>query len=96
MEKEALKNTARLYLYHQTLIPSPKIFNINQKSDFKQQNRTLLKRNRKGIILSGEWMSIFTYNGKFDGNILIVGRTGCGKTTSVQNLGKNELFGDIK
>ena len=37
-----------------------------------------------------------TYDGKFEGNILIVGRTGCGKTTFVQNLGQNKLFGDIK
>ena len=35
-----------------------------------------------------------TYDGKFEGNIL-VGRTACGKTTFVQNLGKNNLFGDI-
>ena len=26
----------------------------------------------------------------------MVGRTGCGKTIFVQNLGKNKLFGDIK
>ena len=38
----------------------------------------------------------YTYDGKFEGNILIVGRTGCGKTTFVQNLGKNKLFGDVK
>ena len=56
MEKKALKNTPRLYLYHQILMSSPKIFNINQKNDFKQQNRTLLKSNTKDIILSGEWM----------------------------------------
>ena len=30
----------------------------------------------------------YTYDGKFEGNILIVGRTACGKTTSVQNLVK--------
>ena len=30
------------------------------------------------------------------GNILVVGRTGCWKTTFVQNLGKNKMFGDIK
>ena len=35
------------------------------------------------------------YDGKFEGNILIVGRTRSGKTTFVQNLGKNNLFGDI-
>ena len=38
----------------------------------------------------------YTYNGKFEGNILVVGKTGCGKTTFVQNLGNNKLFGDIK
>ena len=37
----------------------------------------------------------YAFDGKFQGNILIVGRTRCGKTTFVQNLGKNELFGDI-
>ena len=29
----------------------------------------------------------YTYDGKFESNILVVGRTGCGKTTFVQNLG---------
>ena len=38
----------------------------------------------------------YIYNGKFKGSILIVGRTVCGKTTFVQNLGKNKLFGDVK
>ena len=38
----------------------------------------------------------YTYDAKFEGHILVVGRTGCGKTTFVQNLGKNRLFGDIK
>ena len=38
----------------------------------------------------------YTYDGKFKENILIVGRTGCGRTTFVQNLGKNKLFGDSK
>ena len=35
----------------------------------------------------------YTYDGKFEGNILVVGRTGCGKTTFIQKLGKNKLFG---
>ena len=33
---------------------------------------------------------------KFERNILTVGRTGCGKTTFVQNLGKNRMFGELK
>ena len=36
----------------------------------------------------------YTYDGKFEGNILIMGRTGCGKTRFVQNLGENKLSGD--
>ena len=35
------------------------------------------------------------YNGQFSGNILLVGRTGCGKTTFLEKLGLNKFFGDI-
>ena len=34
----------------------------------------------------------YTYDGKFEGNILIVGQTGCGKTKFIQNSAKNNLF----
>ena len=37
-----------------------------------------------------------TYDGKFIGNILVLGRTECGKTTFIQNLGINNFFGDLK
>ena len=36
----------------------------------------------------------YSYDGKFEGNILVIGRTGCGKATFVQNFGKNKLFRD--
>lgn len=54
MGKKALKNIPKLYLYHQILMAQPKVFNKN--NDVKNQNKTLLKRNAKGIILSVEWM----------------------------------------
>ena len=38
----------------------------------------------------------YSFDAKFEGNILVVGRTGCSKTTFVQNLGKNRTFGEIK
>ena len=38
----------------------------------------------------------YQYNGKFEGNILVLGQTVCGKTTFIQNLAKNKLFGQIK
>ena len=38
----------------------------------------------------------YNYNGKFEGNILIVGQTGFGKTTFIQKLAENKIFGDLK
>ena len=38
----------------------------------------------------------YSFDGKFERNILIVGRTGCGKTTFIQNLAKNKMFGKYK
>ena len=35
------------------------------------------------------------YDGQFSSNILVVGRTGCGKTTFLEKLGLNKFFGDI-
>ena len=35
------------------------------------------------------------YNEQFRGNILVVGKTGCGKTSFVQKLGLNNFFGKI-
>ena len=35
------------------------------------------------------------YDGQFYGNISVVGRTGCGKTTFLEKLGLNNFFGDI-
>ena len=35
------------------------------------------------------------YNGQFSDNILVVGRTGCGKTTFLEKLRLNKFFGDI-
>ena len=36
LENKALKEHPRLYLYHQILMSTPKIFNISQKNDFTQ------------------------------------------------------------
>ena len=35
------------------------------------------------------------YDGQFGGNILVVGRTGCGKTTFLEKLGINKFFGNL-
>ena len=41
-------------------------------------------------------MENYTYSGKFSGNILIVGRTECGKTSFMQRLALFNFFGEIK
>ena len=38
----------------------------------------------------------YIYNGRFKGNILVVGRTECGKTTFVQKLALYDFFGKLK
>ena len=35
------------------------------------------------------------YDGQFYENVLVVGRTGCGKTTFLEKLGVNNFFGKI-
>ena len=35
------------------------------------------------------------YDGQFGGNVLVVGRTGCGKTTFLEKVGINKFFGDL-
>ena len=34
----------------------PKNFNINQKFDFTQQNKSILKKNTKDLILEERWV----------------------------------------
>ena len=39
-------------------------------------------------------MEEYSYDRQFIGNILVVGRTGCGKTTFIKKLARNKLFGE--
>ena len=34
------------------------------------------------------------YDGQFSRNVLVVGKTGCGKTTFLEKLGINKFFGN--
>ena len=40
-------------------------------------------------------MQKFVYEGKLEGNILVVGRTGCGKTYFFQPLALNNISGEL-
>ena len=37
----------------------------------------------------------FYFNGQFHRTILVVGRTGCGKTTFLEKLGLNDFFSNV-
>ena len=39
---------------------------------------------------------IYTLDGRFTDNILVLGQTGCGKTTFLQNLARNKMFNRLK
>ena len=69
----------------------PKIFIINQKPDFNQHTKTIFKKKYKRYYIRRRMADEinYIYYTKFEGNILVVGRRGCGKTTFIQNLGKN-------
>ena len=43
--------------------------------------------------MADEIFDTYSYDGQFEENIMLVGRTGCGKTTFIQNLGQNRMFG---
>ena len=78
-------------------MPFSKPFDISQKDNFNSHNRKIFQKNTKDKIL--KWKRTdelnYMYDAKFEGNILVVGRIGCGKTTFVQKLGKNRMFVDI-
>ena len=38
---------------------------------------------------------ISIYNGQFSGNILVVDKTDCGKTTFLEKLGIHKFFGNL-
>lgn len=80
----------RLIVYRQSPI---RYFPLNQKESFKNQKVNILKDTR-----DFKFIMAVNYNcdGKFNSNILIVGQTFCGKTTFIQNLAENRIFGDIK
>ena len=56
IENKAPKEHPRLYLYHQILISTLKMFNISQKNDFTQQSKALLKKDTEDIVLEGGWI----------------------------------------
>ena len=88
-KKKALEITPRLQIFNRILSIEPKIVNLNQKADFEFLYPRKVKKNHQRYRAFWIMDEIeHTYDGKFEGNILVVRRTACGKTTFVQNVGK--------
>ena len=86
-----------MYLYHHILTTAPKRFNIGQTDNFNQEKRKPFKKRTKGSFIQTMDTNVnYFYDAKFEGNISIVGQTGCGKTTFVQSLAKNKMLGNMK
>ena len=93
MEKKALQETPRLQILNQILNMEPKIVNLNQTNDFDfLYPRKILKKHQRYCAFWRMDEIEHTYDGKFEENILVVGRAAYGKTTFVQNLGKKNCL----
>ena len=57
----------------------------------KKQSKIIFSTNKLFLILK---MINYSFDGKFSENMLVVGRTRCGKTTFIQKHGINKLFGN--
>ena len=79
IENKVQQQNERLSLYHQTLMSAPTYFLLNQKEYFIAQKPHIFKD-----IKDNSWriMAVnYSYDSTFEGNILIVGQIGWGKTT---------------
>ena len=47
LERKALKDNSRLYLYYQILTAAPKFFNISWEDNFKQEKIKFFKKIQK-------------------------------------------------
>ena len=83
MEKFALEKNDRIYIYRDILQQKPTFFHLSL-----QKRRV---ENNQSINFSSD---TFQYDGIFSDEILVVGQMGCGKTSFLQSLGKNRIFGE--
>ena len=92
-EHKACSKCERTRVLRSILSQAPTYYKIDSN---KRPNCKNISQSTKRIYF--EWnvaIMSYIYNGKFSGNILVVGRTGCGKTALVQKLAVNKLFGEL-
>ena len=87
MGSKVLESIPRLNILKQIFPQIPILYELDSNTKFISSG---WKTTKKRLL---EMSSI--YNGQFYDNILVVGRTGCGKTTFLGKLGLNNFFGNI-
>ena len=96
LEKAALKNCPRIDFLNNILDQVLIIVDINS-TKFDRNTKFLYKEERPKyftIYFKTRMEKEYTCDGQFNGNILVIGRKGCGKTTFIQKLGANNFFGN--
>ena len=96
LEKAALKNCPRIDFLNNILDQVLIIVDINS-TKFDRNTKFLYKEERPKyftIYFKTRMEEKYTCDGQFNGNILVIGRKGCGKTTFIQKLGANNFFGN--
>ena len=71
----------------------PKIFCLDQKENFIHKLKKINTKKHEWYKFRGNMASIqYTYDGKYERNILIVDQTGCGKTKTCSKFGQNQFI----
>ena len=103
LKRDAFSKNSKLDIYNQILSQNFEYYDLKTNEKIGTTEKLMRKFKNKlfavYIILYFRIKMVvngYTYAGKFEGNILVLGQTACGKTTFIQNVGKSKLFGNIK
>ena len=96
MEKFGVEKNKRILIYRSTLQQRLTFYHFNSLKRSAENNENInFLQNTRSYILNGflEMSENVQYDATFADNVLVLGQTGCRKTTFVQSLGKNKIFG---
>ena len=97
MEQFSLEKSTRILPYRSILQEKLSFYHLGSLKRSVENNQNInFSEATRSYILNSFWQKNenFQYRGTFSNNILVIGQTGCGKTSFVQSLGKNKKFGD--
>ena len=95
MEKFGVEKNKRILIYRSILQQKLTFYHLSSlKRSAKNNENINFLQNKSSHILKGilEMSENVQYDATFTNNVLVLGQTGCGKTTFVQSLGKSKIF----